>query len=63
MGLVPGFNSIVKSNSRSGGKPGNSSGNTFANYCTTGRFSNPSASPFSFSSKIVYNLHPLRIIF
>jgi hypothetical protein len=63
MGLVPGFKSIVKSNSCSGGKLGNSSGNTFTNYCTTGRFSNPSALPFSFISKIVYNLHPLCIIF
>jgi hypothetical protein len=63
VGLVPGFNSIVKSNSRSGSKPGNYSGNMFANSCTTGRFSNPFTSTFSFSAKIAYKLHPLRILF
>ena len=36
IGTVPSTNSILNSTSLSGGKPGNSSGNTFGNSQTTG---------------------------
>ena len=63
IGFVPGFKSMVNSNYISGGKPGNSLGNTLANSDNTWIFYNPSVSPFSLSVKITYNLHPLCILF
>jgi hypothetical protein len=60
---VPCFKLIANSNSLSGRKPGNSSRNTSANSHTTERFSNPSTSPFLFSTNIAYNLNPFPMIF
>jgi hypothetical protein len=62
IGSVLGFNLIVNSNFLSGGKSGNSYRNTCANSHTTRRFSNPSASPFSFITNISYSFHHLRIL-
>jgi hypothetical protein len=54
---------MVNSISLLGGKIDNSFGNTSANSCTTGRFSNNSSMPLSFNAKIAYSFHPLRMIF
>jgi hypothetical protein len=54
---------MIKSSSLSGGKTSSSSKNTFAKSNTTKRFYNLSASHFSFSDNMAYNLHPLHILF